>query len=127
MKHYRPKIGDTVRNREGEVGTVTKMENIHNVFVKYYDGGDGIHCLSRSKKCHRPHPLGHYDPLFPVQPSRGCPRTLQCPKSNVGYDPHDHRPFCIRCDKGIDKKIDSFFSSIPFKSKKIFINNPTKG
>jgi len=66
MGYYKPKVGDKVRNKDGEVGKVTKVENIHNIFVNFPDG-KGIYCLSRSKKCRRPHPAGHYDPLFPVK------------------------------------------------------------
>jgi hypothetical protein len=73
-KSYRPKVGDKVTDSDGDIGVVVEAKDIHNIFVKFPDKsgriGQGFFCLSRSKKCRRPHPLGHYDPLFPLDGKR---------------------------------------------------------
>jgi uncharacterized FAD-dependent dehydrogenase len=65
--NYKPKIGDKVKNSDNEVGIITRIDDIHNVFVKFSNGGRGIYCLSKSKKCRRPQPFGHFDKLTLVK------------------------------------------------------------
>jgi len=57
----RPKIGDRVQDRGGNVGTVIARlkPGYHNIDVEYDNGGRGYHCLIRG--CIR------YDPLFEVE------------------------------------------------------------
>jgi uncharacterized protein YkvS len=64
-----PKIGMMIRGNDGMLGKIIKIEDRHNVHVKYLKKdnygqyGTGIHCLV--KKCGN----RHYDPLYKVDPS----------------------------------------------------------
>ena len=54
---YIPVEGDRVRDSEGYTGTVTLVEDPHNVWVEYdgEDDGEGVYCIVRD--------CAHYDPL----------------------------------------------------------------
>ncbi len=62
--------GKTVIDNKGNIGIIQHYdESLHNVFVKYNNGGSGLHCLNEG--CKEPHEVnGHqfeidqYDPLY---------------------------------------------------------------
>ena len=39
-------VGQNVINEDGDKGTITEIENIYNIYVKYDNGGSGIYCLN---------------------------------------------------------------------------------
>jgi len=39
-------VGQKVIDEDGDKGTITEIENIYNVYVKYDNGGSGISCLN---------------------------------------------------------------------------------
>ena len=60
--------GMRVQDGEGNIGTVKECGDIHNVFVKYDNGGSGLHCLIEG--CIETKTINdqlveisHYDPL----------------------------------------------------------------
>ena len=61
--------GMRVQDGEGNIGTVKECEDLHNVFVKYDNGGSGLHCLIEG--CIETKTINdqlveisHYDPLY---------------------------------------------------------------
>jgi hypothetical protein len=39
-------VGQKVIDKDGDKGTITEIENIYNIYVKYDNGGSGISCLN---------------------------------------------------------------------------------
>ena len=39
-------VGQKVIDEDGDKGTITEIENIYNIYVKYDNGGSGIYCLN---------------------------------------------------------------------------------
>jgi hypothetical protein len=54
------KIGDSVKDSDGNEGKIISMETIHNVDVELMSGGKGIYCLD-------PDCEDLYDPLEKIQ------------------------------------------------------------
>ena len=51
------KEGITVIDTTGNVGTLRKAENLHNIVVEFQSGGYGFYCLDSKDK-------RFYDPLY---------------------------------------------------------------
>jgi hypothetical protein len=39
-------VGQKVVDEDGDKGTITEIENIYNIYVKYDNGGSGIYCFN---------------------------------------------------------------------------------
>lgn len=64
-------VGMRVRDSGERIGTVTEIQDQHNVFVEYDGGGTGWHCLVEG--CYEMQEtidgtlmIPHYDPLYEV-------------------------------------------------------------
>ena len=54
------KVGDKVINKDGDIGIVVNMENLHDVEVEYLGGGVGLYCID--KECPDYEGLELYNP-----------------------------------------------------------------
>lgn len=61
LKFERLKIGMKVIDNDKNIGTITEIEDIHNVFVEYDNGGFGCHCFVEGCLDNL---VPYYDPLF---------------------------------------------------------------
>ena len=39
-------VGQRVKDQDGDIGTIDKIDNIYNIHIKYDNGGYGFSCLN---------------------------------------------------------------------------------
>ena len=55
---YIAKAGDRVEDENGNIGTVVRADDLHNIEVGFDGGGMGLYCMV--KEC------SHYDPIIAI-------------------------------------------------------------